>query len=106
MAPETMKRLARGIMWLYARRRALNTWVVRAVSFYFGYKILHHEIYEKQTAEPLLIFLGLWLCGIAPASFFDGIRRIGAPAESEVEHQASAVPTDPNVTSDKPKPGA
>lgn len=101
-----MKRLARGILWLHARRRVINTWFVRAVSFYFGYKILHHEIYEKPTAEPLLIFLGLWLCGIAPASFFDGIRKVGAAAQSELEQKAELVPTDPDVTPDKPKPGA
>jgi hypothetical protein len=90
---------------MYARRRVVNTWFVRAVSFYFGYKILHHEIYEKQTAEPVLIFLGLWLCGIAPATFFDGIRKI-AGAESDMEHQAELVPVDPDVTSDNTNPGA
>lgn len=55
---------------------------VRVASFYFGYRILHHEIYEIAHPEPLLIFLGLWMCGIAPATFFDGLRKIGQSAES------------------------
>lgn len=59
------------------RQRALRRWVVRIVAFYFGYTILHREIYEVQHAEPLLIALGLWLCGIAPADMFDGLRKLG-----------------------------
>lgn len=70
-------------MWLHHRRKTVNAWVVRGVSFYFGYKILDHEIYGRAQAEPLLVFLGLWLCGIAPATFFDGIRRMGASASTE-----------------------
>lgn len=68
------------IAWAHARRKTINAWVIRGVSFYFGYRILNHEIYDKESAEPLLIFLGLWLCGIAPASFFDGIRKVGGAA--------------------------
>lgn len=73
-----------GLAMLYARRRTFNAWVVRAVSFYFGYKILHHEIYETRTADPLFIFLGLWLCGVAPATFFDGVRKVGASVSAEL----------------------
>lgn len=63
--------------WVQARKRWLRRWVVRIAAFYFGYKILHREIYEVEHAEPLLIALGLWLCGIAPADMFDGLRRVG-----------------------------
>lgn len=64
------------VRWLHARRKRLNVWAVRVVSFYFGYRILNQQIYVAKTADPLLIFLGLWLCGVAPASFFDGIRKV------------------------------
>lgn len=77
------QRLLAGVLWLHTRRRTVNAWVVRGVSFYFGYKILDHEIYSQGQADPLLIFLGLWLCGIAPATFFDGIRRMGGVASVE-----------------------
>lgn len=77
------QRLLAGVLWLHHRRKTVNAWIVRAVSFYFGYKILSHEIYGRQSAEPLLVFLGLWLCGIAPATFFDGVRRMGALASTE-----------------------
>lgn len=81
----TRQRLLAGVLWLHRCRKTINAWVVRCVSFYFGYKILNHEIYGREQAEPLLVFLGLWLCGIAPATFFDGIRRIGAAASVEPE---------------------
>ena len=76
-------RLLDGVLWLHHRRKTINAWVVRAVSFYFGYKILDHEIYGRAQAEPLLVFLGLWLCGIAPATFFDGVRRMASAASVE-----------------------
>lgn len=85
-----VKRIFAGIAWLHRRRRAVNAWVVRGVSFYFGYRILHHEVYSVQSTDPLLVFVGLWLCGIAPTSFFDSLRRAGvnvgnAPAEHRPE---------------------
>jgi hypothetical protein len=67
----------------------LRRWGVRIASFYFGYKILHREVYEVETAEPLLIALGLWLCGIAPADIFDGLRKMGDRVTGE------AAPPDP-----------
>jgi hypothetical protein len=57
--------------------KSLRRWAVRVAAFYFGYKILHREIYEVDHVDPLLLALGLWLCGIAPADVFDGLRRIG-----------------------------
>jgi hypothetical protein len=72
---------------------------VRVASTYAGYRVLHHEIYETSTSEPLLVFLGLWLCGIAPATFFDQLRRIGVSLQSELDKQ-----TGKDVGSDLPKP--
>lgn len=73
-----MTRLWQAVLWLHVRRRKVNAWIIRIVSFYFGYKILHHQVYGVQSAQPLLVFLGLWLCGVPPALFFDGLRRLGA----------------------------
>jgi hypothetical protein len=73
------------VRWAHDHRRKINAWIVRVVSAYFGYKVLSHEIYEVDKADPLLIFLGLWLCGIAPATFFDGIKKVGVDAKSELE---------------------
>jgi hypothetical protein len=81
------QRLLAGVLWLHHRRKTINAWVVRGVSFYFGYKILDHEIYGAGQADPLLVFLGLWLCGIAPATFFDGVRRIAAGASTEPDRR-------------------
>lgn len=71
----TRAKILRGLRWLHSRRRTINAWVVRAVSFYFGYKILNHEIYHAEHTDPILVFLGLWLCGVAPATFFDSMRK-------------------------------
>jgi hypothetical protein len=87
-----VRRIARGVLWLHARRKTINAWVVRVVSFFFGYKILHHEIYDQPSAEPLLVFVGLWLCGIAPATFFDQLRKIGLDVASEVAREERVDP--------------
>lgn len=63
--------------WIYRQRKFVRRWLVRIVSFYFGFKILHHEIYDVESPEALVIALGLWLCGIAPADMFDGLRKLG-----------------------------
>lgn len=89
----------RALLWCFARRAALRVWAVRTASFAAGYRILHHEIYETTTSEPLLVFLGLWLCGIAPATFFDQLRRIGVSLQSELDNQ-----TGKDVGKDIPKP--
>lgn len=89
----------RAILWVIQRRFAVRVWLVRVGSFYAGYRVLHHEIYETSTSEPLLIFLGLWLCGIAPATFFDQLRRIGVSLQSELDKQ-----TGKDVGKDIPKP--
>lgn len=85
-------------LWAYARRELFlalyargRTWAIRIGSFYAGFKILHHEIYESTSAEPILVFLGLWLCGIAPATFFDQLRRIGVSLQSELDKQTEDV---------------
>lgn len=56
---------------------------LRGLAAVAGAAILYHEVYIADTAEPLLVFLGLWLLGIPPALFFDGLRKMtGAVNES------------------------
>lgn len=86
-----MRRLARAILWLHQRRKIVNRWIVRVVSFYFGYQILRHEVYEVEHVEPLVFFFGLWLIGIAPASFIDGLKKVGVTARSSLEDLAGDV---------------
>lgn len=78
-------RLVRGIAWLHTRRGKINGLVLKTAGFYFGYRILHHEIYETDSAEPILIGLGLWLAGVPVATFFDGLKKLGAQAEDQVK---------------------
>lgn len=82
-------RLVRAIAWLHARRGKINRLILKAAGFYFGYRILHHEVYETDTAEPLLVALGLWFMGIPLASFFDGLKKLGASAEQAVKDSAA-----------------
>lgn len=93
------QRIIRGVLWLHARRKRVNAWIVRAVSFYFGYRILRYEIFDKANADPLLIFLGLWLCGVAPASFFDGVRRVGSVTDEIQIPDATPEPPKPELKS-------
>lgn len=91
-------RLTRPFLWLHARRKRVNAWVVRIVSFYFGYKILDHEIYSAKTTDPILVFLGLWLCGVAPATFFDSMRKANDALRSATDTSEDAknlTPADP-----------
>lgn len=74
---------------------------IRVVSLIAGLLILKREIYDVDHPEPLLVFLGLWLCGIAPAQFFDGLKKIGQEAKGSLDQAAEAAPnsTGPTATS-------
>lgn len=92
MSLETVKR---AVLWLYASRRFARRWIVRVVSFYFGYKILNHQIYEAKEVDPIVMALGLWLCGIAPADIFDGLRKLGDEvSEGKVEDTTKGLKSD------------
>jgi hypothetical protein len=73
---------------------------IRIASFVGGVLILHREIYEVQHPEPLLIFLGLWLCGIAPATFFDGLKKMGQEAKGTLDEAAGSTPQKPELESE------
>jgi hypothetical protein len=86
------KRAVAVTAWGIERWPRVRAYGVRAVSFAGGVLILHREIYEVPHPEPLLIFLGMWLCGVAPAQFFDGLKKMGQDARSGVEELADDTP--------------
>jgi hypothetical protein len=66
------------------RNPRLRTLVVRLGAFVSGVLVLYHEVFIASTSEPLLVFLGLWLCGIPPAMFFDGLRKLTEQAKDSL----------------------
>lgn len=59
--------------------------MIRGGAFLSGVGVLYHEVFLAQTSEPLLVFLGLWLCGIPPAMFFDGLRKLTEQAKQTMQ---------------------
>lgn len=78
------------------RRRPLHVrafgWLLRAASASAGVLVEYHEVYKAQSAQWALVFLGLWLMGVPPALWFDGLRRISQIAQFATE-AANAVDT-------------
>jgi hypothetical protein len=68
-------------------RSTLKTLAIRVGAFLSGVGVLYHEVFIASTSEPLLIFLGLWLCGIPPAMFFDGLRKLTEQAKSTMQDE-------------------
>lgn len=68
-------------------RSALKTLAIRGGAFFGGVGVLYHEVFIASTSEPLLIFLGLWLCGIPPAMFFDGLRKLTEQAKATMQEE-------------------
>lgn len=60
---------------LWASRRRVLALVLKAAMFVAGAVILYHEVFRAKTVDPLLIFVGLYFCGVPPALFFDGLRK-------------------------------
>lgn len=56
--------------------RRLAPFIGRAIFFLGGSGIIYHEVVISDTAEPLLIFVGLWLAGAPIADFLDKLRRL------------------------------
>lgn len=56
--------------------RRLVPLAVRLASTLAGGGILYHEVWVAESAEPLLVFVGLWLAGAPIADLLDKLRRL------------------------------
>lgn len=65
--------------------------VTRGIAAVAGAAIIYHEVVLVDSAEPLLVVLGLWFLGIPPALFLDGLRRVTDAANSAVDEVTSRV---------------
>lgn len=59
----------------------VGRWALRLVSIYIGGRIVYHEVWQSETAEPIVLGLGLWFIGVPPALWMDGVRRLGRFAQ-------------------------
>jgi hypothetical protein len=71
--------------------------LVRGVSTLGGGAILYHEVYIAQTAEPLLVFVGLWLAGAPIADLLDKLRRLAMTVNDEPVPQVPEPPKPPEL---------
>lgn len=60
---------------LGAARRRIVALAIKALMQVGGVAILYHEAFVAKSPDGLLIFVGLYLCGVPPAMFFDGLRK-------------------------------
>lgn len=67
------------------KTRRLVPFLGRVVFFLGGTGIIYHEVVVSDTAEPLLIFVGLWLAGAPIADFLDKLRRLAQLQEPPPE---------------------
>lgn len=81
-------------LWASTKGTRLIALTVKAGSFVFGVLILRHEAFQVKQVEPLLIFLGLWLCGVPPATFFDSLRRVGQSVDEHFTGSVHDIPDD------------
>lgn len=93
-------------VWELLRALGLRKQLTRLASTIAGAAILYHEVWIADTSEPLLIFLGLWLLGVPPAMFFDGLRKVSGRAESELSSALTADTSGVPEGSPEPEPGA
>lgn len=71
----------------------LKKLATRVLSGIAGAAIIYHEVYIADSAEPLLVLLGLWLLGIPPALFLDGLRKMTDAANASVDEVARKIQT-------------
>jgi hypothetical protein len=90
--------------WMWAQRRTALGRLSRVAAFIAGVAVLYHEIWIADSAEPLLVFLGLWLCGLPPAIFFDGLRKLGADAKGALTADTSGLPNTNGLPTAKADP--
>lgn len=64
---------------------------VRIASVAAGALILKHEVYDSDSAQLVVIGLGMWLIGVPPALWLDTLRRAG----TQLGQPTPAHPPDP-----------
>jgi hypothetical protein len=75
--------------------RRLVPLAIRIASTLAGAGIIYHEVVVTETAEPLLVFVGLWLSGAPIADFLDKLRRLASASQDVVE--APEAPESPEI---------
>jgi hypothetical protein len=70
--------------------RLLPPFFLRLSSFVGGVLIIYHEVWISQSAEPLLVVVGLWLAGAPVADLLDQLRRLAnqVPSGEDEKHEA------------------
>lgn len=91
------------IAWANTKGPKWVSALVKLGSFVFGVLVLKHQAFDVTNVQPLLIFLGLWMCGVPPATFFDSIRRVGQTADEALAGMTTGVPK-PNEIDTTPEP--
>jgi hypothetical protein len=61
----------------------LPSLAIRLLSVVAGGLILKHEVYDAESAEIVVIALGLWLIGVPPALWLDALRRTTRSLEAD-----------------------
>jgi hypothetical protein len=64
--------------------RRLTPFLVRAISTLGGAGIIYHEVWVADSAEPLLVFVGLWLAGAPIADLLDKLRKLADAPKVEL----------------------
>lgn len=80
------------VVWANTKGPKWVSALVKLGSFVFGVLVLKHQAFDVTSVQPLLIFLGLWMCGVPPATFFDSIRRVGQSADDALAGMTTGVP--------------
>lgn len=57
--------------------------VFRLASVAAGALVIKHEVYDTQSAEIVVIALGLWFMGVPPALWLDALRRASKTLDPE-----------------------
>lgn len=76
-----------GVLDLQQQRKL----VTRALAAVAGAAIIYHEVVIADSAEPLLVLVGLWFLGVPPALFLDGLRRVTDATNAAVDEVTSRV---------------
>lgn len=76
-----------GVLDLQQQRKL----VTRALAAVAGAAIIYHEVVIADSAEPLLVLVGLWFLGVPPALFLDGLRRVTEATNAAVDEVTTRV---------------